>query len=145
MRTDDRCGVSNRNVLDSFRSQRTKNCSDDESKTLRSLNMFRLKSRTKLYEYHAMVQAVSRRPLTAETRSQSHDSPCDIVVDKVILGKALLPVLRFSPVGIISPLPHTHRPHHRLYLTFKRRIKSHLPFAGIIRSSPYSPSFRDKG
>ena len=24
-------------------------------------------------------------------------------------------------------------------LTFKRRIKSHLPFAGIIRSSPYSP------
>ena len=26
-----------------------------------------------------------------------------------------------------------------LLLTFKRRIKSHLPFAGIIRSSPYSP------
>jgi len=22
---------------------------------------------------------------------------------------------------------------------FKRRVKSHLPFAGIIRSSPYSP------
>ena len=30
-------------------------------------------------------------------------------------------------------------------LTFKRRIKSHLPFAGIIRSSPYSPGFQDKG
>ena len=30
-------------------------------------------------------------------------------------------------------------------LTFKRRIKSHLPFAGIIRSSPYSPRFQDKG
>ena len=30
-------------------------------------------------------------------------------------------------------------------LTFKRRIKSHLPFAGIIRGSPYSPSFRHKG
>ena len=28
-------------------------------------------------------------------------------------------------------------------LTFKRRIKSHLPFAGIIRSSPY-PRFQDK-
>jgi len=27
-------------------------------------------------------------------------------------------------------------------LTFKRRIKSHLPFAGIIRSSPYSPRFQ---
>jgi len=33
----------------------------------------------------------------------------------------------------------------RFSLTFKRRIKSHLPFAGIIRSSPYSPSFQDKG
>ena len=30
-------------------------------------------------------------------------------------------------------------------LTFKRRIKSHLPFAGVVRSSPYSPCFRDKG
>ena len=29
-------------------------------------------------------------------------------------------------------------------LTFKRRIKSHLPSAGIIRSSPYSPRFQDK-
>ena len=30
-------------------------------------------------------------------------------------------------------------------LTFKHRIKSHLPFAGIIRSSPYSPRFQDRG
>ena len=30
-------------------------------------------------------------------------------------------------------------------LTFKRRIKSHMPFAGIIRSSPYSPRFQDNG
>jgi len=30
-------------------------------------------------------------------------------------------------------------------LTFKRRIKSHLAFAGIIRSSPYSTGFQDKG
>ena len=30
-------------------------------------------------------------------------------------------------------------------LTFKHRIKSHLPFACIIRSSPYSPRFQDKG
>jgi len=29
-------------------------------------------------------------------------------------------------------------------LTFKRRIKSHLPSAGII-SSPYSTRFQDKG
>jgi len=31
------------------------------------------------------------------------------------------------------------------YLTFKRLIKSRLPFAGIIRSSPYSTVFLDKG
>ena len=30
-------------------------------------------------------------------------------------------------------------------LTFKRRIKSRLPFAGIIRSSPYSTRFQVKG
>jgi len=31
------------------------------------------------------------------------------------------------------------------YLTSKRRIKSRLPFAGIITSSPYSTGFQDKG
>jgi hypothetical protein len=30
-------------------------------------------------------------------------------------------------------------------LTFKRQIKSRLPFADVIRSSPYSPRFQDKG
>ena len=30
-------------------------------------------------------------------------------------------------------------------LNFRRRIKSRLPFAGIIRSSPYSTRFQDKG
>ena len=30
-------------------------------------------------------------------------------------------------------------------LTFKRRIKSRLPFAGIIRSSPFSTRFQGKG
>ena len=32
-----------------------------------------------------------------------------------------------------------------IQLTFKRRIKYRLPFAGIIRSSPYSPRFQDNG
>jgi len=31
------------------------------------------------------------------------------------------------------------------YLNFKRRIKSLLPFAGIVRSSQYSPRFQVKG
>ena len=54
------------------------------------------------------------------------------------------------------PVLHTHSfPRHsavaksvlfsRVDLTFRRRIKSHLPFAGIIRSSPYSTRFQDKG
>jgi len=30
-------------------------------------------------------------------------------------------------------------------LTFKRRIKSRLPFESIIKSSRYSPRFQDKG
>jgi len=30
-------------------------------------------------------------------------------------------------------------------LTFRRRIKSNLPFAGIIRRLPYSTRFQDKG
>ena len=30
-------------------------------------------------------------------------------------------------------------------LTLRRRIKSHLPFAGIIRRLPYSTRFQDKG
>ena len=34
--------------------------------------------------------------------------------------------------------------YRRVTLTFKRRIKSHLPFADIIRSSPYSPRFQDR-
>jgi len=32
-----------------------------------------------------------------------------------------------------------------LSLIFKRRIKSHLTFAGFIRSSQYSTRFQDKG
>ena len=32
-----------------------------------------------------------------------------------------------------------------LFLTFRRRIKSSLPFAGIIRRLPYSARFQDKG
>jgi len=30
------------------------------------------------------------------------------------------------------------------FLTFRRRIKSRLPFAGIIRRLPYSTRFQDR-
>jgi len=41
---------------------------------------------------------------------------------------------------VLSAILHT-----LLFLTFKRLIKSRLLFAGIIRSSPYSPRLQDKG
>ena len=47
-----------------------------------------------------------------------------------------------SGQDLFCALKYANRP---LGLNFKRRIKSHLPFAGIIRSSPYSPRFQDKG
>ena len=60
--------------------------------------------------------------------------------------------LSFSQQSTIRPYPQPHesnqQPHTyflKRILTFKRRIKSHLPFAGIIRSSPYSPRFQDNG
>jgi len=46
-------------------------------------------------------------------------------------------------------LPYTELPpcvrEKSQQLTFKHRITSRLPFAGIIRSSSYSTSFQDKG
>ena len=48
--------------------------------------------------------------------------------------------------AVLTPLWDIFLIHHlRKKLTFKRQIKSHLPFAGIIRSSPYSPRFHNKG
>ena len=35
--------------------------------------------------------------------------------------------------------------HHSVTLTFRRRMKSRLPFAGIIRRFPYSTRFQDEG
>ena len=46
-------------------------------------------------------------------------------------------------VCFFAPSPRNLLP--ELLLTFRRRIKSRLPFAGIIRSSPYSTRFQDKG
>jgi hypothetical protein len=50
-----------------------------------------------------MAQAVSRRPLTAESRVRARVNTCGFVVDKVALGQVFLRVLRFSPVSIIPP------------------------------------------
>jgi hypothetical protein len=54
-----------------------------------------------------MAQAVSRRPWTTEARIQSQDILYEAFGEKVALGQALH-WLRFSPVSIIPPKPHTH-------------------------------------
>jgi hypothetical protein len=51
----------------------------------------------------AMAQAVSRRPLTAESRVAPGLIRVGFVVEKVALGQVFLRVLRFSPVSIIPP------------------------------------------
>ena len=43
------------------------------------------------------------------------------------------------------PTPTGARNRYRAELTFRRRIKSRLPFAGIIRRLSYSTRFQDKG
>ena len=65
----------------------------------------------------------------------------------------LTPVCQSGPFVLSMPtyslfklmFSSAHWVQYRLKLTFKRRIKSHLPFACIIRSSPYSTHFQDKG
>ena len=48
-------------------------------------------------------------------------------------------------VGLYLDAQHSKEIHDIIKLTFKRRIKPNLSSAGIIRSSPYSPRFQDKG
>jgi hypothetical protein len=52
----------------------------------------------------AMAQAVSRWPLTAETRVRAGSAYVGFVVEKVALGQVSIRVLWFSPVNIIPPL-----------------------------------------
>ena len=49
----------------------------------------------------------------------------------------------FIPVLLHSKFLKTFL--YTLHLTFRRRIKSRLPFAGIIRRLTYSTRFQDKG
>ena len=63
-----------------------------------------------------------------------------LLVMALMLGVLL--VATSDPFSILFTFTFIHTSYK---LTFKRRIKSHLPFAGIIRSSPYSPRFQDKG
>jgi hypothetical protein len=51
----------------------------------------------------AMAQAVSRRPLTAESGFTPGSINVGLMVDKVALRQICLRILQFSPVSIIPP------------------------------------------
>jgi len=56
----------------------------------------------------------------------------------------------YKPILISAKLKTGKRRHKterivRSPLNFRRRIKSRMPFAGIIRRLPYSTRFQDKG
>jgi hypothetical protein len=57
---------------------------------------------------HAIAQAVSHWPLTAEARVCTRVDSCGFVVDKVALWHVFLRVLQISPANIIPPLFHIH-------------------------------------
>ena len=63
---------------------------------------------------------------------------CLIELENYSLGSSFSHVILTIEVVFVFLLEKT-------CLIFKRRIKSRLPFAGIIRSSPYSTRFQDKG
>ena len=56
----------------------------------------------------AMVQAVSRRPLSAKVQVRFQVSPCKICGRQSGTGQGFLPTFRFSPVSTIPPLLHIH-------------------------------------
>jgi len=55
-----------------------------------------------------VVQAIGRRPHTAEERVQPSPFHVGFVVDQVQLMPVYIPALRFSPVSIIPPVIHVH-------------------------------------
>jgi hypothetical protein len=55
-----------------------------------------------------MAQAVTRRPLVAEVRSNARHLYVEFLVDEVAMGQGFLRQLRFSSVLITPPMPHIH-------------------------------------
>jgi hypothetical protein len=65
-----------------------------------------------------LFKAVSRRPLTAETRVRSRGSVhVGFMVDKLALEQVSLRVLRFSPVSFIPPVLHYKEKRKKLIIS----------------------------
>jgi hypothetical protein len=54
-----------------------------------------------LLQDRAMDQAISRRPLSAETRGAPRSVCIEFMAEKVTLGQVFLQILRFSLINII--------------------------------------------
>jgi hypothetical protein len=63
-------------------------------------------SRNSRHYCRAIIQAASRRPLTAEPQVRFRVSPCGVCGGKVALRQVFPQVLRFSPVNFIPPVLH---------------------------------------
>ena len=80
------------------------------------------------YQGRTLIACTGQRSSATPDISGRHDR----ADDNLTMNPAL------SQTNPIHSLPS-------LCLTFRRRIKSRLPFAGIIRRLPYSTRFQDKG
>ena len=81
-----------------------------------------------------------RKILTSKTKNMTNSEA------PVICTGSVLPLTKFNPLNAeLNPICHLQallEAHHILHVSrirVKRWVKSHLPFAGVIRSSPYSP------
>ena len=66
---------------------------------------------------HAVAEAVSPRPLTADARVQTRGSPCGVGTGHRGMRYVFLPVLQFSPVSIIPPYSFIYHPHCLMFFT----------------------------
>jgi hypothetical protein len=57
---------------------------------------------------HVMAVAVSRRPLTAEARNKSQDSPRGICGGRSETGTTIPPIIALSSNSIIPPVLHIY-------------------------------------
>jgi len=54
-------------------------------------------------------------------------------------------MIKKAPKSLLANAPISLLVFYNSYWPFKGSVKSHLPFAGIFRSSPYSPLYQGKG
>jgi hypothetical protein len=89
-----------------------------------------------------MAQAVSRRPLTAETRVRSRDNPCGIFGGRSGTGTGFPRVLRFSPVNFIPPvLENKQKRKKKKIPTIVKFIVANITYESSTRTHSFEHMF----